>query len=479
MSLLSSNNNSSKGTRSVGIVFLLDVFLSVFSSIVILLFFRWQVKVIPDFELLAAAVLLTSFTGALIAGFVFKPYRIIIRYSSIRSLSKLFWGVLVKDALLSALLLSGIVSQPTLLRGIAFIVSDFVLTVFLLVLIRLIIVLLYDDLNDDVAFNIGRTDVMVYGTSDKAVAMTTRLHNSPTFNVVGFLSPDSSENGIVLMDCRVYSFSDIKHFASLKVRKGFSGIIFARDCDYEDEQERLVPMAIGCGVDIYTAPSISPEDVKLGQKKTLSDKIDMDFIPDGMTAFERQVKRIADLILSAVLIVFFSPLFAICAIAVKLYGGDGPVLFSQERIGRFGRPFTIYKFRTMCVDSEPNGAALYGGDDDPRLTKVGRFLRVHHLDELPQLFNVFRGDMAFIGYRPERKFYIDQIMKEDPRYAYLYQIRPGVTSYATLKNGYADSIPKMLRRLEFDLYYLRHRSAWFDIKILCQTFISIVFGKRF
>ena len=131
--------------------------------------------------------------------------------------------------------------------------------------------------------------------------------------------------------------------------------------------------------------------------------------------------------------------------------------------------------------AEKSGPALShaGGDDDPRLTKVGRFLRAHHLDELPQLWNVFKGDMAFVGYRPERKFYIDQIMEEDPRYAFLYQIRPGVTSYATLYNGYTDTMEKMLRRLELDLYYLGHRSWWFDCKVLIMTFLNIIFGKRF
>ena len=119
------------------------------------------------------------------------------------------------------------------------------------------------------------------------------------------------------------------------------------------------------------------------------------------------------------------------------------------------------------------------GGRDVRLTKIGRFLREHHLDELPQLWNVFCGDMAFIGPRPERKFYIDQIIKHDPRYQFLYQIRPGVTSYATLYNGYTDTMDKMLRRLRYDLFYLQHRSWWFDFKILVNTFINICFGKKF
>ena len=203
-----------------------------------------------------------------------------------------------------------------------------------------------------------------------------------------------------------------------------------------------------------------------------------DFIPDGMNASERNVKRIGDCIVAAVLMIVFSPLFLICYIAVKREDG-GAAIFKQERIGRFGRPFYIYKFRSMRLDAESMGPQLYAGGRDVRLTKIGRFLREHHLDELPQLWNVFCGDMAFIGPRPERKFYIDQIIKHDPRYQFLYQIRPGVTSYATLYNGYTDTMDKMLRRLRYDLFYLQHRSWWFDFKILVKTFINICFGKKF
>lgn len=204
------------------------------------------------------------------------------------------------------------------------------------------------------------------------------------------------------------------------------------------------------------------------------------FIPDGMTALERGLKRGVDMLISIICIIIFSPLFLLSYILIKLDDG-GPALYVQERIGRFGRPFKIYKYRSMRLDAEKMGPQLShtGGDDDPRLTKIGKFLRRHHLDELPQLWNVLVGDMAFVGYRPERKYFIDKIMQNDPRYAFLYQIRPGVTSYATLYNGYTDTMEKMLRRLELDLFYLRHRSFWFDIKVLALTFGSIVFGKKF
>ena len=170
----------------------------------------------------------------------------------------------------------------------------------------------------------------------------------------------------------------------------------------------------------------------------VSDKVPKGvFIPDGMSDLARNLKRGFDLIVSGVSLLVFSPLWAACYIAIKMDDG-GPAIYAQERIGRFGRTFRIYKFRSMRMDSEKNGPQLSAqqGQGDNRLTKVGRFIRAHHLDELPQLWNVFCGDMSFVGPRPERKFFIDQIMEYDKRYTYLYQIRPGVTSYATLYNGY-------------------------------------------
>ena len=176
------------------------------------------------------------------------------------------------------------------------------------------------------------------------------------------------------------------------------------------------------------------------------------YIYDGMNAFEKEVKRLLDFFLATVCLILFSPLFLACYIAVKR-DHDGPVIFKQERIGRFGRPFYIYKFRSMRVDAESDGPHLCSDNRDKRLTKTGRFLRAHHLDELPQLWNIFTGDMAFIGPRPEREHYIKMILEKDPRYVCLYQIRPGITSMATLYNGYTDSLDKMLKRLEMDLDY--------------------------
>ena len=227
------------------------------------------------------------------------------------------------------------------------------------------------------------------------------------------------------------------------------------------------------------------ENIRKDEDKIVLENDDMEkiidgnqFIGDGMNAFERNVKRMIDCFLALLALIIFSPLFLVCYIAVRWEDG-APVIFKQERIGRFGHPFNIYKFRSMRLDAEKFGPALYKGDADPRMTHVGKFLREYHLDELPQLWNVFIGDMAFIGPRPERKFYINQIIERDSRYRFLFQIRPGVTSYATLYNGYTDTLEKMLRRLRYDLFYLEHRSWWFDFKILVKTFLNIAFGKKF
>lgn len=199
---------------------------------------------------------------------------------------------------------------------------------------------------------------------------------------------------------------------------------------------------------------------------------------DGMNAMERAIKRLFDLSCSFFGLVVLSPVFLIVYISLRMQN-DGSVIFKQERIGYKGKPFNIYKFRTMRTDSESAGIPLLAAKGDERLTKVGKFLREHHLDELPQLFNVFVGDMSFVGPRPERQYFIDKIKEKNPDYDYLFLVRPGVTSMATIYNGYTDTLEKMLTRLEMDLEYLQKRSLWLDLKIIVTTVLNIVVGKKF
>ncbi len=205
--------------------------------------------------------------------------------------------------------------------------------------------------------------------------------------------------------------------------------------------------------------------------------VDLAECNDAMTAWERAIKRVIDIIASFLGIVFLSPILLV--VYVVILCTDGRAIYSQERIGHKGRPFKIYKFRTMNVDAEKNGILRTEEERKGQMTTLGRFLCEHHLDELPQLFNVLVGDMSLVGPRPERKVFIDEIMKVAPQYVHIYKMRPGLTSNATLYNGYTDTMEKMVNRLEMDLEYLTTRTLWVDIKIILKTALLIISGKKF
>ncbi|WP_303010648.1 sugar transferase [uncultured Bacteroides sp.] len=190
------------------------------------------------------------------------------------------------------------------------------------------------------------------------------------------------------------------------------------------------------------------------------------------------VKRCLDIIGSVLGLIVFSPVFLIIYMAIKSED-RGPAIFKQERVGYRGKIFTLYKFRSMTMTAEADGKPALCRQGDKRLTRVGRFLREHHLDELPQLLNVLKGEMSFVGPRPERSFFVKQIIAINPDYQLLYQLRPGLFSPATLYNGYTDTMEKMLQRLRMDLDYLASRSLWLDTKIIFLTAFSILTGKKF
>ena len=191
----------------------------------------------------------------------------------------------------------------------------------------------------------------------------------------------------------------------------------------------------------------------------------------------RCVKRLADIIFSLLGLLLASPLFLIISYALWRKK-SGSIFFRQERVGYRGRTFVIYKFRTMVSDAE-SGKPRLCEQDDARLTPLGAWLRQRHLDELPQLWNVLKGDMSIVGPRPERRYFVDQIRAVNPDYDQLYQLRPGLFSWATLYNGYTDTLDKMLERLRLDLDYLHHWSPWLDIKIFFLTLWFLLSGRKF
>lgn len=199
---------------------------------------------------------------------------------------------------------------------------------------------------------------------------------------------------------------------------------------------------------------------------------------DALSFPGRILKRVFDFVASLIGIIVFSPFFVIIYFYIKKEDG-GPVIFKQERIGYKGNAFMLYKFRSMTILAESDGKPALCMKEDKRLTKIGKFLREHHLDELPQLWNVLKGEMSFVGPRPERKFFVDKIMAVNSDYRLLYNLRPGLFSPATLYNGYTDTMEKMLRRLNMDLAYMENHTLWLDTKIIFLTVYYILSGKKF
>ena len=202
----------------------------------------------------------------------------------------------------------------------------------------------------------------------------------------------------------------------------------------------------------------------------LVDVTDNNFSPAG-----QNIKFFLDKVCSAVALLLLSPLFVYIAWRVKR-DSPGPVFFRQERIGYLGQPFWMYKFRTMYVNAEENGPSL-SSEDDLRVTPFGRIMRKYRLDELPQFWNVLKGDMSLVGPRPERKYFIDEIVKTAPYYYLLHNVRPGITSLGMVKYGYAASVDKMVERMEYDILYYENMSLTLDLTILIYTVKTVITGK--
>jgi exopolysaccharide biosynthesis polyprenyl glycosylphosphotransferase len=191
--------------------------------------------------------------------------------------------------------------------------------------------------------------------------------------------------------------------------------------------------------------------------------------------WQKVLKRVMDIFASVLSLVILSPIYMIVAFIVKATS-HGPVFYSHERIGLNGQPFTMYKFRSMYVDAERNGPSL-SSKDDPRITPFGKFMRKVRLDELPQFYNVLIGEMSLVGPRPERRHFIDLIVKEAPHYRLLHKIKPGITSWGQVKFGYAENVEEMIQRMKYDLLYLENMSILVDLKILIYTVLIVVQGR--
>lgn len=320
---------------------------------------------------------------------------------------------------------------------------------------------------------------LLIGSHRKAYQTYLDLENQETYSgntFVGFVSVDSPTDAESRLTAVMPCLGTVDDIKQLIADRHIEEVIIAVEDTEQTRIQQILRTLDGCGEVII---KITPDarDIILGMVR-----IDSIFHSPLITINTRlmeewqySVKRLCDIVLSTLALIFLSPVFLITAILVKCTS-PGPVFYAQERIGYKGKPFKMHKFRSMYTDAEACGPAL-SRDDDPRITPFGRFMRKVRLDEIPQFYNVLKGTMSIVGYRPERQFYIDQIVKRCPEYLLLQRIKPGITSWGQVKYGYATTVDEMCERLKYDLLYMENMSITTDIKILIYTVGIIIQGR--
>ncbi len=321
-------------------------------------------------------------------------------------------------------------------------------------------------------------NTLIVGISEKAKDLANELNTRyPTmgFNVVGFVTEHNDSIDELYLNNEhfpVYNMCELSGI--LETSDVDSFIIAAEDRDTK-ETIKTINTLLPLGRSVYLTPDILHLITLRPHTQMVSGKVLIDVSKGRTPASTLNIKRVSDVVISAITLILLFPLMAAISLAVKR-SSPGPVIYKQERIGYNKKPFNIYKFRTMYTDSELSGPSL-SSVDDPRITPIGRVLRKYRLDELPQFWNVFKGDMSIVGPRPEREYFLKQIIDQAPYYCLLQQVRPGITSWGMVKYGYASNVEQMIERAQYDLLYIDNVSFVVDLKILLYTIETVVTGK--
>lgn len=316
---------------------------------------------------------------------------------------------------------------------------------------------------------------IIIGTSRQALALARDLetkHRNMGHRIVGFSSPGASPARQLDSPLPVFDFSDLESAVAANDVQSF--IIVPDEASASSlvgTINRLLPL----GKSVYITPDTYHLIASRPRTEMVAGQVLIDVSKANIPASTANLKRIGDIVFSSLALVAISPIIAVLAILIKR-DSPGPVFYSQTRIGYKKKPFKIYKLRSMRVDAEESGPALSSADD-PRITPLGHTLRKYRLDELPQFWNVLKGDMSLVGPRPEREYYLSQIIQRAPYFNIVHQVRPGITSWGMVKYGYASNVDEMMQRIKYDLIYVENVSFAVDLKILFYTIRTVITGK--
>ncbi len=321
----------------------------------------------------------------------------------------------------------------------------------------------------------NRFDVVVVGVRpehERRLARIVRGGKSSGMHVVACIDVDGQTKDKELFGVPVIHGNDI---AGLCRKSGARGIILLPSPEGLGHTSQLIDMLYPLELPIYVTPDLRGMlALRPKVSKVVGEPL-VDITSPDISPAAENFKRLGDIVFSASALILLAPVYGILALAVKL-DSKGPVLYRQERVGLHKKKFYINKFRTMCVGAETSGPALSVADD-PRITRLGHIMRKYRLDELPQFWNVLKGEMSLVGPRPEREFYLAQMTQRHPACSLIHRVRPGITSWGMVKYGYASNVDQMLERLEYDLIYVDNVSLGVDLKILFYTVSTVLTGK--
>ncbi len=322
---------------------------------------------------------------------------------------------------------------------------------------------------------IGYNTLMI-GSNERAVEIYHDIEQGHLLGgrIVGFINGDST--GEYKLEGLTRHLGSLKDVKQIITDYDIEEVIIALDMAEHEAISNIIFTLGECNVRIKAVPDIN--DIVTGKVKvtTIFGTPLIQISHALLPIWQENLKRSIDVLFSTLAMILLSPLILFLVIGVKI-SSKGPVLHRQERIGRYGKPFTLYKFRSMHTDAEKNGPEL-SRVNDKRLTNFGKFMRRRKLDEIPNFWNVLISEMSLVGPRPERKYYIDQIVQKAPHYIHLQKVKPGITSWGQVKYGYAVNVDEMVKRLKYDLLYIENMSLFVDFQIMIYTILTLFKGRH-